>query len=65
MSSIGSDPLNRVLASDVFSKDPLPPFPASIKDGYAVIGECRGSNIRPPMKGWGLEYLHCYYPKRV
>jgi len=31
------DGINRVLAADVFAKDPLPPFPASIKDGYAVI----------------------------
>ena len=29
--------LGRVLAEDVFAKDPLPPFPASIKDGYAVL----------------------------
>lgn len=27
---------NRVLAEDIYAKDPLPPFPASIKDGYAV-----------------------------
>lgn len=32
MESVG-----RVLAADVFSTDPLPPFPASMKDGYAVI----------------------------
>lgn len=25
--------LGRVLAEDVFAQDPLPPFPASIKDG--------------------------------
>jgi gephyrin len=25
--------LGRVLAADVYAKDPLPPFPASIKDG--------------------------------
>lgn len=31
------DALGKVLAQDVFAKDPLPPFPASIKDGYAVI----------------------------
>jgi len=31
------DGINRVLAADVFARDPLPPFPASIKDGYAVI----------------------------
>ena len=29
--------LGRVLAEEVISKDPLPPFPASIKDGYAVL----------------------------
>ena len=33
-----SDALGRVLAENVFAKEPLPPFPASIKDGYAVIG---------------------------
>ena len=31
------DSVERVLAADVFSTDPLPPFPASMKDGYAVI----------------------------
>ncbi|XP_071163721.1 gephyrin-like isoform X4 [Mytilus edulis] len=29
--------LGRYLAEDVTAKDPLPPFPASIKDGYAVV----------------------------
>ncbi|KAJ8308026.1 hypothetical protein KUTeg_012900 [Tegillarca granosa] len=29
--------LGRFLAEDVYAHDPLPPFPASIKDGYAVI----------------------------
>lgn len=28
--------LGRVLAEDVYAVDPLPPFPASVKDGYAV-----------------------------
>ena len=28
------DPEAMVLAEDVEAKDPLPPFPASIKDGY-------------------------------
>ncbi|XP_067895549.1 gephyrin isoform X7 [Heterodontus francisci] len=28
--------MGRVLAQDVFAKDNLPPFPASVKDGYAV-----------------------------
>jgi len=32
-----SQALGRVLAEDVFARDPLPPFPASIKDGYAVV----------------------------
>lgn len=27
-----------MLAVDVFANEPLPPFPASVKDGYAVIG---------------------------
>uniref|UniRef100_T1JB58 MoaB/Mog domain-containing protein n=1 Tax=Strigamia maritima TaxID=126957 RepID=T1JB58_STRMM len=31
------DAHGRVLAIDVRAKDPLPPFPASVKDGYAVI----------------------------
>eukprot|EP00062_Callorhinchus_milii_P004139 gi/632942192/ref/XP_007886279.1/ PREDICTED: gephyrin isoform X1 [Callorhinchus milii] len=30
------DGMGRVLAQDVFAKDNLPPFPASVKDGYAV-----------------------------
>eukprot|EP00891_Asterochloris_glomerata_P008529 jgi/Astpho2/8529/e_gw1.00125.32.1_t len=30
------DALGRVLAHDVHAQEPLPPFPASIKDGYAV-----------------------------
>ncbi|XP_048106050.1 gephyrin b isoform X9 [Alosa alosa] len=30
------DGLGRVLAQDVYAKDNLPPFPASVKDGYAV-----------------------------
>lgn len=28
---------NRVLATDVYATAPLPPFPASVKDGYAVV----------------------------
>ncbi|KAL3266261.1 hypothetical protein HHI36_010441 [Cryptolaemus montrouzieri] len=37
--------LHRVLAEDIYSKDPLPPFRASIKDGYAVRAKA-GSGIR-------------------
>lgn len=33
------DALGLYLAEDVYAKDPLPPFPASIKDGYAVVGK--------------------------
>ena len=36
--------LNRVLAQDVKARDALPPFPASIKDGYAVVAaDCPAS----------------------
>lgn len=31
------DSLGYCLASDIHARDPQPPFPASIKDGYAVI----------------------------
>lgn len=31
------DAVGRILASDVTARDPLPPFPASMKDGYAVL----------------------------
>ena len=27
-----------VIAEDIHAQQPLPPFPASVKDGYAVIG---------------------------
>ncbi|KAK8641300.1 hypothetical protein V6N13_010714 [Hibiscus sabdariffa] len=29
--------LGKVLAQDIIAPDPLPPYPASIKDGYAVV----------------------------
>lgn len=32
-----ADTLSRILAQDVQAGEPLPPFPASVKDGYAVI----------------------------
>lgn len=34
------DALSHVLAEDVRAPDPQPPFPASIKDGYAVVSKC-------------------------
>lgn len=34
-----------VLAEDVYSTEPHPPFPASIKDGYAVIGRWLSSRL--------------------
>jgi gephyrin len=40
-----TEALGRVLAEDVFALDPLPPFPASIKDGYAVLAS-DGAGIR-------------------
>jgi len=33
-----SEILGNVLAENINAEHPLPPFPASIKDGYAVIG---------------------------
>lgn len=30
------DSLNRICAEDIYAKDPLPPFKASIKDGFAL-----------------------------
>ncbi|XP_075248893.1 gephyrin-like isoform X2 [Convolutriloba macropyga] len=39
------DALGRILACDVYASDPLPPFPASIKDGYAVRS-CDGVGVR-------------------
>ncbi|PWA44148.1 molybdopterin biosynthesis CNX1 protein / molybdenum cofactor biosynthesis enzyme CN [Artemisia annua] len=32
-----NDAIGKVLAQDIRAPDPLPPYPASIKDGYAVI----------------------------
>lgn len=39
------DGLGRVLAQDIYAKDNLPPFPASVKDGYAVRGEAAHTAI--------------------
>lgn len=39
ISSFLPDGMGRVLAQDVYAKDNLPPFPASVKDGYAVRGK--------------------------
>ena len=33
------DGLGSVIAEDVYAQEAHPPFPASVKDGYAVIGE--------------------------
>lgn len=40
-----ADGLGYYLAEDVYAADPLPPFPASIKDGYAVIA-ADGTGLR-------------------
>lgn len=42
------DALNYILAQDVQAHDPLPPFQASIKDGYAVIAS-DGDGLRQVM----------------
>lgn len=39
------DSLGYVLAEDIQAQDPLPPFPASIKDGYAIIAS-DGAGLR-------------------
>lgn len=39
------DALGFVLAQDIIANDPLPPFPASIKDGYAVLSS-DGAGVR-------------------
>ncbi|KAK2989545.1 hypothetical protein RJ640_016669 [Escallonia rubra] len=31
------DALDKILAEDIRAPDPLPPYPASVKDGYAVV----------------------------
>lgn len=41
--------LNRVLAEDVFTKEPIPPFRAAIKDGYAAKGADK-STVRKVIK---------------
>uniref|UniRef100_H2XUG5 Gephyrin n=1 Tax=Ciona intestinalis TaxID=7719 RepID=H2XUG5_CIOIN len=33
-----SDAIDHILAEDIRAKAPIPPFPASVMDGYAVIG---------------------------
>ncbi|CAL4146150.1 unnamed protein product, partial [Meganyctiphanes norvegica] len=40
-----AEALGSVLAQDVYAKDALPPFPASIKDGYAVLA-ADGAGLR-------------------
>ena len=32
------DVLGFILARDIFATEPYPPFAASVKDGYAVVG---------------------------
>lgn len=38
-----SESLGRIVGEDIKAKDPLPPFRASIKDGYAVKAEASTS----------------------
>ncbi|XP_015986718.1 gephyrin isoform X12 [Rousettus aegyptiacus] len=65
------DGMGRVLAQDVYAKDNLPPFPASVKDGYAVraadgpgdrfiIGESQAGEQRTD------SFLHvCFQPTQT
>lgn len=55
---MSADGLGRVLAQDIYAKDNLPPFPASVKDGYAVRGKRTAADkhyVRTQVKG-----LDCY-----
>ena len=45
----------RYLAQAVYAPEPLPPFPASIKDGYAVVGMLLTGNV------FGLLTYVCVY----
>lgn len=49
------DGMGRVLAQDVYAKDNLPPFPASVKDGYAVRGEY------PLLQNYSLRFPLVYH----
>ena len=42
-----------MIAEDLCATQPLPPFPASIKDGYAVIGQFR------QCKQWWCHFIAC------
>ena len=37
-SMIFLDVLGYILGRDIFAQEPYPPFAASVKDGYAVVG---------------------------
>lgn len=50
-----TDGMGRVLAQDVYAKDNLPPFPASVKDGYAVRGEGFSSTLKLHL----LRFIFC------
>ena len=39
------DSLGHIIAQDVHATFPLPPFPASVKDGYAVIGRSASTSF--------------------
>lgn len=38
------DALGLIVAASVASPEPMPPFPASVMDGYAVIAEVEGTS---------------------
>uniref|UniRef100_A0A6Q2ZCZ3 MoaB/Mog domain-containing protein n=1 Tax=Esox lucius TaxID=8010 RepID=A0A6Q2ZCZ3_ESOLU len=68
------DGMGRVLAQDVYAKDNLPPFPASVKDGYAVraadgpgdrfiIGESQAGQIKKTPSEFHRAVLPCGSPQ--
>lgn len=55
---LSPDGLGRVLAQDIYAKDNLPPFPASVKDGYAVRGET--TYIKQKYEYYTAKVLICF-----
>ena len=60
--------LGSVLAVDVVAPEPLPPFPASIKDGYAVVSS-DGPGVLEVREGvtwvtWSRAYFCMLHPTR-
>ncbi|XP_051953938.1 gephyrin-like isoform X2 [Xyrauchen texanus] len=59
------DGMGRVLAQDVYAKDNLPPFPASVKDGYAVRADGPGDRFIIGESQAGEQPTHTVMPGQV